>query len=63
MVLRLLTGAVYALVTIGAALPAFAAQPYPSKTLEFVVHVNPGGGTDVFARLIQEILILLRPPV
>lgn len=56
MVLRLLTGAVYALVTIGAALPAFAAQPYPSKTLEFVVHVNPGGGTDVFARLIQEIL-------
>jgi putative tricarboxylic transport membrane protein len=32
------------------------AQAYPSKTIEFVVHVNPGGGTDVFARLVQEIL-------
>src|SRR5688572_32916028 len=42
----------------GAALAAFPlrAQGYPSKTLEFVVHVNPGGGTDVFARLVQEIL-------
>lgn len=32
------------------------AQPFPSKPVEFVVHVNPGGGTDVFARLIIEIL-------
>jgi tripartite-type tricarboxylate transporter receptor subunit TctC len=41
-----------------AAMAAFAvpAQSYPSKALEFVVHVNPGGGTDVFARLITEIL-------
>lgn len=31
-------------------------QSYPSKTVEFVVHVNPGGGTDVFARLIIEII-------
>src|SRR5688500_11318541 len=38
-----------------AALPA-RAQSYPSRPLEFVVHVNPGGGTDVFARLVQEIL-------
>jgi putative tricarboxylic transport membrane protein len=38
-----------------AALP-LRAQAYPSKPLEFVVHVNPGGGTDVFARLIIEIL-------
>jgi len=37
--------------------PLFAqAQSYPSKPIEFVVHVNPGGGTDVFARLIMEIL-------
>ena len=32
------------------------AQSFPSKPVEFVVHVNPGGGTDVFARLIIEIL-------
>jgi putative tricarboxylic transport membrane protein len=39
-----------------AAAPAVFAQAYPSKNVEFVVHVNPGGGTDVFARLIQEII-------
>ena len=32
------------------------AQPFPSKPIEFIVHVNPGGGTDVFARLITDIL-------
>jgi putative tricarboxylic transport membrane protein len=32
------------------------AQSYPSRTVEFVVHVNPGGGTDVFARLVTEIM-------
>ena len=36
--------------------PLVSAQAYPSKTVEFIVHVNPGGGTDVFARLIQEII-------
>lgn len=35
---------------------AALAQPFPSKTLEFVVHVNPGGGTDVFARLVMDII-------
>jgi putative tricarboxylic transport membrane protein len=42
---------------VGAALvPSVWAQAYPSKNVEFIVHVNPGGGTDVFARLIQEII-------
>ena len=35
---------------------AAATQPYPSRPVEFIVHVNPGGGTDVFARLVTEIM-------
>jgi putative tricarboxylic transport membrane protein len=35
---------------------AASAQSYPSRTVEFIVHVNPGGGTDVFARLVTEIM-------
>lgn len=46
--------AIAAAVALGAA--AVSAQPYPSKPIEFVVHVNPGGGTDVFARLVTEIM-------
>lgn len=38
------------------AVGAAGAQPYPSKPIEFVVHVNPGGGTDVFARIVTEIM-------
>lgn len=54
-IVRRLAAACAVLAGIVAA-PAVSAQAYPSKTLEFVVHVNPGGGTDVFARLIQEII-------
>ena len=32
------------------------AQTYPARTVEFVVHTTPGGGTDVFARLVTEIM-------
>src|SRR5262245_5014956 len=47
-----------ALVALALAFAAGAApaQGYPSRTMEFVVHVNPGGGTDVFARLVTDIL-------
>jgi len=36
---------------------AVQAQPYPSKPIEFNVHTAPGGGTDLFARTVTEILI------
>ena len=35
---------------------AVSAQPFPSKPLEFIVHTSPGGGTDVFARAVSEML-------
>ncbi len=44
--------------------PALA-QPYPSKPVEFVAHSGPGGGPDVFARAVTEIIArekLLRQP-
>src|SRR5687768_11594934 len=44
---------------VGAALllPANAqAQPFPAKPIEVVVHVNPGGGADVFARYVTDII-------
>jgi putative tricarboxylic transport membrane protein len=48
---------VLALVTGACMLPASAqAQPFPSKALEFVVPGNPGAGSDVFARLIADLM-------
>ncbi len=44
------------LIFMALAAAAASAQPYPSKQIDFVVHVNPGGGTDVFARLVTEIM-------
>lgn len=45
---------------------AVAAQTYPSKPIEFIVHTTPGGGTDLFARAVTEMLTqqkLLPQPV
>jgi len=33
-----------------------AAQSYPSRPVEFVVHSGPGGGPDVFARAVTEMM-------
>jgi len=52
---RICLGIALSLLFSLAAAPS-AAQSYPSRQVELVVHVNPGGGTDVFARLIMEIL-------
>ena len=44
---------------IGAAVAlagAVQAQPFPSKPIEFNVHTSPGGGTDVFARSVSDIM-------
>lgn len=38
------------------AIPDAFAQAFPSKPLELVVHTSPGGGTDIFARFIAELL-------
>lgn len=54
-VLRNQLGALFAAALALAAGPA-PAQTYPSRPVEFIVHVNPGGGTDVFARLVTEIM-------
>lgn len=49
----------FLLAVIGAAAAltgAVQAQPFPSKPIEFNVHTSPGGGTDVFARAVSEML-------
>lgn len=46
---------VIALVAGVAVVPA-AAQTFPSRPLEFIVHTSPGGGTDVFARSVADII-------
>jgi putative tricarboxylic transport membrane protein len=42
------------------------AQAFPSKPLEFVVHTSAGGGTDIFGRVVAEIIArekLLSQPI
>jgi len=51
---------------VALAAPAALAQSFPSKPIELVVHTSPGGGTDLIARLVADILVkekLVNQPV
>ncbi len=39
-----------------AAAAGASAQPFPSRPVEFIVHTTAGGGTDVFARAVSEMI-------
>ena len=49
---RLLLSA--ALAAIVASQPAYAAEPYPAKTIRFIVPFPPGGATDVVTRVVAQ---------
>jgi putative tricarboxylic transport membrane protein len=52
---RLVT--VAASLALGCAISASAyAQTWPSRPMEFVVHTSPGGGTDLFARFVSDVI-------
>ena len=52
----LLAGLVAALVCLGPFARLAAAEPFPSRTVKFVVPQTPGGATDVFARKFAQAL-------
>ena len=35
---------------------ALEAQPFPAKAVELIVHTGPGGGSDLFARVVADIV-------
>ena len=41
---------------IAAAMPAFAADPFPAKEIRFIVPWNAGGSNDIAARVIADVL-------
>ena len=63
--IRSLTGAVLAAATLGLTTTDEAsAQKWPEKTVRIVTPFAPGGGTDIFARILaQRLTEVLRPAV
>jgi tripartite-type tricarboxylate transporter receptor subunit TctC len=51
---RAVTGALVAVAALGLAANAAAAQKWPDKTVRIVTPFGPGGGTDIFARMIAQ---------
>src|SRR3954464_11711349 len=52
----ILAALVYALASLNPLAPALAAEPFPNRTVKFVVPQTPGGATDVFARKLGQLL-------
>jgi len=53
---HLITSLAVVVVVAAALAGGVQAQPFPSKPIEFNVHTAPGGGTDVFARAVSDIM-------
>ncbi len=49
------TLAVFSIVAAALVAPAHA-QSFPTKPLEFIVHTGPGGGSDIFTRVVADIM-------
>ena len=47
-------GSLAVLLSIGAPVPAAAADPYPTRAVKIVVPYSPGGGTDVVTRTLAQ---------
>lgn len=46
--------AVAAMLALSAAAPAFAADPFPTRPIRFIVNASPGGSLDITTRLVAQ---------